>query len=66
MCEIQQERKRNSRGLRSVQGWQDFATIHEALALNELGRGDEAIPILEEAIAFRKRRYGPDDTESFK
>jgi hypothetical protein len=46
--------------------WPDFATIHEALALNELGRGEEGIPLLQKAIRFREKRYGPNDRESFK
>ena len=46
--------------------WPDFAVIHEVLALIGLDRDDEAIPLLEEAIRFREKRFGPNDTQSFK
>jgi hypothetical protein len=46
--------------------WPDFAVIHETLALICLGRSEEGIPSLEASIAFREKRYGPNDTESFK
>ncbi|KAF4633455.1 hypothetical protein G7Y89_g4662 [Cudoniella acicularis] len=46
--------------------WPDFAIIQEAIALNGLNRGEEAIPGLQASIAFREKRYGPNDTESFK
>ena len=46
--------------------WPDFAVIHEVLALLGLNRDDEAMPLLEEAIEFRRKRFGPDDTQSFK
>ena len=46
--------------------WPDFAVIHEVLALIGLERDDEAIPLLEESIRFREKRFGRDDTQSFK
>ena len=44
----------------------DFAVIHDVLALIGLDRDDEAIPLLEEAIRFREKRFVPNDTQSFK
>ncbi|KAI4234364.1 MAG: hypothetical protein LQ349_003855 [Xanthoria aureola] len=46
--------------------WPDFAVIHEVIALIGLERDAEALPMLQEAIAFRERRFGPNDTQSFK
>ena len=46
--------------------WPDFAVIHEVLSLMGLQRDNEALPLLQEALNFRRNRYGPDDTQSFK
>lgn len=46
--------------------WPHFAVAYEGICLLGLGRGKEAIPMLQDALKFRERRFGPNDTESFK
>ena len=46
--------------------WPDFAVIHEVFALIGLKRDAEAVPLLRGGIAFREKRFGLNDTQSFK
>lgn len=46
--------------------WPHFAVYHAAWALIGLGRGKEAIPMLDEMLRWRRRKYGENQTESMK
>lgn len=46
--------------------WPHFAIIHQALALIALKRGGEGIQMLEDTIAWREKRFGPNDSEDFR
>ena len=46
--------------------WLTFPLIHQALMLMELGNIADAEELLLKTIEWREKRYGPNDTESFK
>ncbi len=46
--------------------WPHWADYHHAWALIGLGKAEAARPILMKMLDWRRRQYGPDDTESMK
>lgn len=46
--------------------WPTFPLVHQALMLMELGNIADAEKLLLKTIEWREKRYGPNDTESFK
>ncbi|OCL10100.1 hypothetical protein AOQ84DRAFT_402651 [Glonium stellatum] len=51
---------------RNGERWPEFPMMHQAIMLLELGSIAEAEELLLKTIEWRERRYGPNDTNSFK
>lgn len=46
--------------------WPFYAVLYEILPLMALGRDEEATALLLDTIAWREKRFGVDDTQSFQ